>query len=205
MLGELAERINAQGFGRRFAKGEAHRFGEGRGCGVTGGEQASLSQLRDRAERVVNEKACVFSFHCGRCSEDSPLGSLSADAKGHLRPVRCKHCGHAARPNNARCLECSSGWQACRSRPAALQTSKAVQGALGAKSWCLSFATDFTGMDMTACALDSTLLGHIAVSQAWGSDIWDQARNSAIGITGLSACTAMSKPRTSRDPRFTFT
>ena len=32
-------------------------------------------------------------------------------------------------------------------------------------------------MDMTACALDSTLLGHIAVSQAWGSDIWDQARN----------------------------
>ena len=63
---------------------------------------------------------CSYSYQCGRCQHTSALASISADAKGYLRPTRCKQCGHAGRPNNARCVGCDRAWQGCKSRPMAL-------------------------------------------------------------------------------------
>ena len=122
-------------------------------------------------------QSCTCTFHCSKCKATSPLSSLSADARGHLRPTRCKHCGHAVRPNSALCQVCGSTWHTCRSRPAAMQTSATLSGVEGLHTWCFSFATDFSGMDMTSCALDSTLFGSLAATQAWASDIWGPAKD----------------------------
>ena len=58
-----------------------------------------------------------------------------------------------------------------------MQTSATVLSGAGLHTWCLSFATDFSGMDMTSCAMDHTLLGSLAVTQAWASDIWGPAKD----------------------------
>ena len=56
-----------------------------------------------------------------------------------------------------------------------MQTSATVFSVGGLHTWCLSFATDFSGMDMTSCAMDCTLLGSLAATQAWASGIWGPA------------------------------
>ena len=141
-------------------------------------KQASLMQLWKRPAPPQDgpRPRCTYTFRCGKCDATSSLSSLSADARGHLRPTRCKACGHPARPNNASCLECNTPWQSCRSRPTAMQTTATVLSG-AAHTWCLTFATDFSGMDMTSCAMDRTLLGSIAVTQAWASDIWGPAKD----------------------------
>jgi hypothetical protein len=58
-----------------------------------------------------------------------------------------------------------------------MQTTTSLQAAAGATSWCISFGTDFNGMDLTSCALDATLLGELLVIQVWASDIWAQAQD----------------------------
>ena len=45
-----------------------------------------------------------------------------------------------------------------------------------AQSWTAPFATDFSGMDMAAYALDNVLSGSLKATQCWASDMWDQAR-----------------------------
>ena len=93
--------------------------------------QASLIQMwaRPKGPWETPQRRCAYSFRCSKCGVISHLGSLSADARGHLRPTRRKHCGHAARPNNATCQACCSTWRTCRSRPAAMQTSATLVGA----------------------------------------------------------------------------
>ena len=58
-----------------------------------------------------------------------------------------------------------------------MQTSATVLSGADLHTWCLSFATDFSGMDMTSCAMDHTLLGNLAATQAWASDIWGPAKD----------------------------
>ena len=102
--------------------------------------------------------------------------ALSVDPKGYLRPVRCKACGMVARPTAARCATCQTPWQACASRPAP-GVGSAVRSALSdSQERALPFATDFSGMDMTSFALGGVLIGDIATTQCWASDIWAQAR-----------------------------
>eukprot|EP00974_Lingulodinium_polyedra_P059927 5775489-Lingulodinium_polyedra.AAC.1 len=98
------------------------------------------------------------------------------DGRGYLRPVRCKSCGAAQRPVAATCRTCRTGWRTCRSRPAPAGTSALAQAVRNVGQWNITFATDFSGMDMAAFALDRLLLGPIAADQKWGSDVWRTAQ-----------------------------
>ena len=85
------------------------------------------------------------------------LNNLSADPKGYLRPVGRKGCGQAARPTAATCVTCATPWQTCKSRPAPGTTNGIGQVLREAQRWTVPFATDFSGMDMAAYALDGVL------------------------------------------------
>ena len=49
-----------------------------------------------------------------------------------------------------------------------MQTSAIAFSVGGLHTWCLSFATDFSGMDMTSFAMDRVLLGDIGLGAAVG-------------------------------------
>ena len=91
--------------------------------------------------------------------------------------LRCKACGVAQRPLQARCRACDCLWEDCaqakvkgpRARP--LPTP-----ARAGRGGCITFATDFSGMDMMAHAMDASIVADIPTRQLWACVVWREAR-----------------------------
>ena len=81
-----------------------------------------------------------------------------------------------------------------------MQTLATVFSAGGLHTWCLSFATDFSGMDMTPCAMDCTLWAAWLLLRPGPRTSGAGHRFVPFSITALSVSTATSVPRTCRAP-----
>ena len=136
-------------------------------------------------QRADMDRACSYNYTCAACVRGSMLKVLHRDGDGKLKPIKCRMCGAARRPGPGHiwCIACNCLWAGCVGVAAtgqAEKTSKTYNHApmatldrgptLGACP--IQFATDFSGMDMTAFALAQLLPDDGLVEQQWACDFW---------------------------------
>ena len=145
----------------------------------TDGNAQGLKRGRGKPGR----DSCTYSCLCQARSGRNAHRALGCDSVGGLVPLRCKICGVAQRPREVRCVACDCPWELCprgpvRGRQTRHPPTPARTGG-GTTHAGLTFATDFSGMDMVAFAMDDTVIAGIPTRHIWACDSWAEARDFA--------------------------